>query len=220
MKTTSTTTEILMTIPWLIAIVYVTSIWPELPATMPSHYDLSGTVNGWSPKVELAWLSLGMGVFLYLLFRFLPKIDPKGRLQSANFQKLRFVMMLFLAALQASLFYLAVHQSTSQALLGPELALVSLMLAGIGNYITTVKPNWFIGIRTPWTLSSENVWRRTHQLGGRWMVAGGLLAALLAIVVPAPYTVGVVVGIILTASFIPIVYSYIYYRQEKARQFS
>lgn len=218
MKTTPTSAELIMLAPTLLTIIYVATLWNQLPALTPVHYDALGNVNGWTDKNIAAWEGIGLIVFMYLLLRFLPNIDPKGGLQSANFQKIRFVVMLFLPLIMASIVYMAAHPSDSKALMGPELALVSLLIAGIGNYMTTVKPNWFVGIRTPWTLESETVWRKTHQLGGRLMVAGGLLSAVLALIVPMPYTVSVVTGIIIASALIPTVYSYIYFRQEKAQQ--
>lgn len=218
MKTNSTSTELLMLAPLLLTITYVATLWNQLPARIPVHYDALGNVNGWADKDAMAWEGIGLLVFMYVLLRFLPRVDPKGRLQSANFQKIRFVIMLFLPLIMAGIFYMAAHPSDSKALLGPELALVSLLIAGIGNYMTTVKPNWFVGIRTPWTLDNETVWRKTHQLGGRLMVAGGLLSAVLALIVPMPYTVAIVAGIIILSALIPTVYSYIYFRQEKAHQ--
>jgi uncharacterized membrane protein len=133
---------------------------------------------------------------------------------------MRVLITLFFSAINGLVFYMAAHQSDKNKLISSLLALTALLIAGLGNYMTTVKPNYFVGIRTPWTLQSDAVWRKTHQMGGRWMVAGGLLSAVLVFVVPMPYTVGVVVGIILLSTIIPVVYSYIYFRQEKARQLS
>lgn len=218
MKTKSITTELLMIAPWLLAIIYVASIWKLLPANMPIHYDASGNVNGWQNKNTVAWVGLGTALFIYLLLRYVPKLDPRGRLESSNYQKMRFVLMLLLPIPQVLVFYLAIHQESSKSLLGPVLALVSITIAAIGNYLTSIKPNFFVGIRTPWTLSSDAVWRKTHQLGGRLMVAGGLVGAVLALVVPTPYTVWVVVAVILIVSLIPVVYSYVYFQREKTHQ--
>ena len=218
MKTKSTFSELLMFAPLLIATLYVATIWQQVPARVASHFDASGNADDWSDKSTVAWLGIGLPVFMYVLLRFLPNIDPKGRLQSPNYQRLRFIIMLFVSLPLAGVFYVAIHPTDSQAFLNPMLALSSLLVAGLGNYMTTIKPNWFVGIRTPWTLESETVWRKTHHMGGRVLFAGGLLAAVLALVVPMPYTVAVVMAVILTTALIPVVYSYIYSRQEKAHQ--
>ncbi|WP_020605683.1 SdpI family protein [Spirosoma spitsbergense] len=220
MKTNTTAAEVLMITLVLAPLAYVALIWNELPTEIATHYTISGKPDGWMRK-ENAALFLGvLSVFLYLVLRYLPNIDPKGHLQTANFLKMRVLITLFFSAINGLVFYMAAHQSDKNKLISSLLALTALLIAGLGNYMTTVKPNYFVGIRTPWTLQSDAVWRKTHQMGGRWMVAGGLLSAVLVFVVPMPYTVGVVVGIILLSTIIPVVYSYIYFRQEKARQLS
>ncbi len=216
MNTKSTSVEWLIVAPCLLALAYVGLIWHQLPSTIASHFTLDGRADDWMPKEKLV-LTLGSAALaIYLLLRFLSRIDPKGQLQSTLFPRIRFIVSLLMAIMLASVFYVAVHPGDKGAGQGATLAMVSLGIAALGNYITTVKPNWFIGIRTPWTLTSDRVWTRTHRLGGRLMMAGGLLAALLALLVPAPYTVGVVVAVMLAVSLIPVVYSYVYFRQEKA----
>ena len=218
MKTNSTTAEALMIALLLTPFVYLAFTWNQLPAQIATHYDLQGHANGWMAK-ETSMLVMGsLSLFIYLLLRFLPTIDPKGKLQSGNYQKLRFVITLFFAAIMGWMWYMAAHQSDAGLSIVTILALAGLMIAGIGNYLTTVKPNWFVGIRTPWTLESDEVWRRTHRMGGRLMVVGGLLSVVLSFVVPMPYAVGAVVGVLVFVSLVPVVYSYVYFRQEKARQ--
>ena len=217
MKTTSTSAELLMIALLLAPVAYAALIWPQLPTEMATHYAISGKPDGWMRKETATFFLGAVSVFLYLALRFLPRVDPKGYLQTANFQKLRVLVTFFLSAINGLVFYMAAHQSATANLTNIMLVLTALLIAGLGNYMTTVKPNYFVGIRTPWTLQSDDVWRRTHQLGGRLMVAGGLLAAVMAFVIPAPYTTGCVVGIIVLSTLIPVVYSYIYSRQEKTR---
>lgn len=218
MTTKTTSAEWLILAPCLLALGYVALIWNQLPATIASHYGLSGKPDGWMPKENaLLVMTVAMGL-TYLLLRFLPRIDPKGQQQSALFLRIRFVVSLVLAATLTGLFYIAVHTDDARPGVDGLLALTCLAVAVLGNYMTTLKPNWVIGIRTPWTLENDRVWTRTHRLGGRLMVAGGLLGALLALLVPAPYTVGAVVAVVLVVSLIPVVYSYVYFRQEKAHQ--
>ncbi|MBN8820733.1 MULTISPECIES: SdpI family protein [unclassified Spirosoma] len=218
MKTTSTSTELLMVGTLLAPFIYLAIIWNQLPAQIITHYDFAGNPNDSMPKETAAVVMAAISLVLYLTLRFLPGIDPKGHLQSANYEKLRFVVVLSFATIVGWMWYTAQHNVAQQSVLIPLFAILGVMLAGIGNYITTVKPNWFVGIRTPWTLDSETVWRKTHRMGGRLMVVGGLLSAVLALVIPMPYGLWVVMGIILLVSFIPVVYSYIYYRQEKKHQ--
>ncbi|GAB4043495.1 SdpI family protein [Spirosoma jeollabukense] len=218
MKTTNTSAEILIVTVLIAPFVYVGLLWHQLPAEIATHFDVHGHADGWMPKGEATLLVGIASVILYLVLRYLPSIDPKGRLQSSNYQKLRFVITLGFAAILGWMWYMAGHQANERQSYAVMLAIIGLLLAGIGNYMTTVKPNWFIGIRTPWTLQNETVWRKTHRMGGRLMVVGGLLSAVLALVVPTPYTEVSVVGVILLTSLVPVVYSYIYFQQEKAHQ--
>jgi uncharacterized membrane protein len=217
MKTNTTPAEVLMIALILAPLAYMTLIWHELPTEIATHYNMSGNPDGWMRKESaMLFLSL-MSVFLYLVLRFLPQIDPKRKVQTANFLKLRVLVTFFISAINGLVIYMAAHQASTNKLTSSLLVLVALLIAGLGNYMTTVKPNYFVGIRTPWTLQSDTVWRKTHQMGGRLMVAGGLLSAVLVFVVPMPCTAGVVVGIMLLCTLLPVVYSYIYFRQEKAR---
>lgn len=215
MKTQSTTAEVLLIALLLAPFVYLALICNQLPALVTSHYDLRGNADGSMRKEILAGVLGGLSLFLYLLLRFLPGFDPKGRLQGANYQKLRFVITGMVALIVGWAWYRAAHPAAPQSSLTILFALIGLLLAGVGNYITTVKPNWFVGIRTPWTLESETVWRRTHRLGGRLMVAGGLLSVVLALTLPRPYLFGAVLTVVLIAVLIPVVFSYVYFRQEK-----
>ncbi len=218
MKTNSTSIELAMMVIVLSPLVYLALIWNQLPAEIATHYNLRGNVDGWMPKGSAALFVGGLSVFLYLVLRFLPKMDPKGKRQTANYQKMRFVVTLFFAAIMIWILYITNHKVTNETFGRVFMCLIGLLLAGLGNYLITVKPNWFVGIRTPWTLENEVVWRKTHRMGGRLMVAGGLLTLLLALVVPMPYMVLSSIGVIALAVLIPVVYSYIYFRQEKTHQ--
>ena len=220
MKTKSTSAEILMIAVTLAPLVYLGIVWNQLPAEIATHFDLQGNPNGWSSKKTLVLEMGGLSVILYLLLRFLPNIDPKGQLQTSNYQKIRFIATLLQASVFGWLAYKATNldHSSGREEMSLVMAFVGLLIAGMGNYMMTVKPNYFVGIRTPWTLQNEAVWRKTHRMGGQLMVAGGLLSSLLALIVPMPYKVGCFVGIILLTTLIPVMYSYIYFQQEKAHQ--
>ncbi len=218
MNTKSTSTEWLILTPYLLVFSYIALIWHRLPPVIVSHYNLTGQPDGWMPKEKALLVMAGLGLFIYLLLRFLPKLDFSAMVQPAVFQRMRFVMSLLMTVAIGSLFYLATQSGGLQSSQGAMLVLISLGIAAVGNYMSILKPNWFIGIRTPWTLQNNRVWTRTHRLGGRLMVAGGLLGALLAVLVPAPYTVGAAVAVLLIVTLVPVVYSYVYFQQETTSQ--
>jgi len=218
MNTKPTSTEWLILTPYLLVFSYIALIWHRLPTVIVSHYNLTGQPDGWMPKEKALLVMAGLGLFIYLLLRFLPKLNFGGTVQTAVFQRMRFVMSLLTTVAIGSLFYMATQSEELHSSQGAMLALISLGIAAVGNYMSILKLNWLIGIRTPWTLQNDRVWTRTHRLGGRLMVAGGMLGALLAVLVPAPYTVGAVVAVFLIVTLVPIIYSYVYFRQEKISQ--
>ncbi|GAB3569360.1 SdpI family protein [Spirosoma luteolum] len=209
--------EYLMAIPWILSLTYIALVWHQIPDRLATHFDLTGQPNGWMGKPGLLLTSLALGVFVYGLLR----TTARPSLPAAKrhlLDRLRFVVNLFMAALPAGLFYMAT--GTDQLATGNVtiMALTGLFIAAVGNYTISIKPNPYVGVRTPWTLRSERVWMRSNRLGGRLMVAGGLLSSVLALLVPAPYMIGAVVTMVLITALIPVVYSYVYYRQEQAGQ--
>jgi uncharacterized membrane protein len=176
---------------------------PELPEQLAIHWNAAGEPDGTMSKgLALAFLP-AVSAGLLLLFAIVPRIDPLGE-NVAEFRSLydQFVVvfMVFLAAL---------HTGIVAFNLGYEFDFTLFVLAGvaflfyyIGILLTDVKRNWFIGIRTPWTLSNEEVWDRTHELGSRLFKLTALIAlvglffdeyAIYFLVVPALLTAGITV---------------------------
>jgi uncharacterized membrane protein len=150
------------------------------------------------------------------LAHLLPYIDPRG----GNYARFEDT---FWRLVNAGCAFLAVlHGLTLARVLGsPLIAYEQLVLAAAGatvviggNYITRVQPNWFVGIRTPWTLSSDAVWRKTHRLTGRLLVLAGCVVVVLSYAAPLPVlpTVSVVFAITVAVS---LVYSFILWRREQ-----
>ena len=218
MKQLSLPTELLLWGIILVPIVYLWVSWTQLPERVPVHFNLQGEANGWASKSELAAIVLFSTAGLNLLLLFIPAIDPKGRIgnMGSKYNSLRIILVLFMAAFAIFLIYSA----TSTQLLNPNLmlVLVGALFAAMGNYFQTVKPNYFIGIRTPWTLENEVVWRKTHRLAGRIWVVGGILIALLPLVEDNGIREVVFISIVAVLVLIPTAHSYIAFQKEKAIQ--
>lgn len=199
----------------LIPFVYLAFIWNQLPETVPMHWNASGEIDRYGSKNGL-WLTTfmmaGLGYFLFLV---LPKIDPKGKLNSMGnkLNHLRFALSIFMSALAVFIIY-----STKQSESKPTFIfiLIGLLFAILGNYFKTIKPNYFIGIRTPWTLENENVWKKTHLLGGKLWFAGGLLIILFSLLLPENLSLYLFLGVTIIISAVPIVYSYLEFKKLKA----
>ena len=199
----------------LIPFIYLAFIWNNLPETVPMHWNGKGEIDRYGSKNELwsmtAMLS-GLGYFLFLI---IPKIDPKGKLSKMGnkLDNLRLMMALFMSALPMFIIY-NVQQSESKPTF--IFALIGLLFAGLGNYFKTIKPNYFIGIKTPWTLENEEVWKKTHLFGGKLWFAGGLLIFILSLIIPSIYSFYVLMTVTVIISIIPIIYSYLEFKKIKA----
>ena len=183
-------------------------VYPHLPERVPIHWNFQGQVDGYGSRAFGAFFAPLLCVGIYLLMLFLPLIDPK-RQNYARFagayRLLRWGMVLFfsglyLVTLLVSLGYLLDVGALVKAGVG-------MLLMLIGNFMGQFRHNYFVGIRTPWTLASEEVWDRTHRLSARLWVAAGLLLIALS-PVGAVWAAYAYFALLMTVVFVPIVYSY------------
>lgn len=196
--------------------IYLISIWQQLPAKVPTHFNLQGQADNWSSKNLLFFIPTGLGAIMYFIMLALPYIDPKKKIadMGQKYNLLQFVLTVFFSLL--SIYLLSATQAGSIKNPTMLLALIGIMLAIFGNYFQTLRPNYFIGIRTPWTLESETVWKKTHLLGGRLWMAGGIIIALLAFTIGATTALtAIFVGILSIVVIVPVVFSYMLFQKEK-----
>ena len=212
MKTTATFRTALTWLAILAPFAYLAYLWPQLPARVPTHFDAAGEINGYGSKYTTLLLA-GLPLLAWLIQVVAPRLDPKRRLDAdaANYQKLMLSLAIGLSAISGVVLYATRYQHLPAN--GLELALCLLFVL-MGNYLTTIKPNYFIGVRTPWTLESQSVWAKTHQLGGRLFFWGGLVAAGLVLLVPPGAGVWVVVGLAVVVTLTSYAYSYFVFRRE------
>lgn len=215
---TNRSTEALLIGLLLLPFVFLGLIWHQLPEQIPSHYGADGQINQYQPKLNLAIIMLASTVVQYGILRFLPRLDPRQNLKTPLYQKIRTLIIVFWSVFLTWFWYISWQGVQAQRLVNGLLVGVGLLLAGLGNLMNSVKPNYFVGIRTPWTLDSETVWRRTHHLAARLFTAGGLLLASLAWLVPNPAKLPLLVGLPVSLALVAVVYSYICFQQEKPHQ--
>lgn len=207
--------QLLTLLALIVPSLYLLYVWPALPAQVPSHFGLNGHADGYTNRANIWLLTLALPLGVALLFTLLPLLDPKHRLDgnSPNFQKLRLAVVALLSSLACYSLYAALHPNTPP---GRGLAVVlGLFFAFLGNYLTTVQPNYFVGIRTPWTLESPTVWARTHRVGGILFCLSGLLMAGLALVLPQAWTQTMLLVFILGTVVFCYAYSYVVFRREE-----
>ena len=189
-------------------------IYPALPERLASHWNAAGQVNGYMSKFWGVFIMPIISFFLWLVFLVIPRIDPK----KDNIAKFRKVFDVFVMVIFLFLFYLFILtliwnvglEFNLLLALAPVFAVLFLVS---GYLIGHAEPNWTIGIRTPWTLSSETVWRKTHHLG-KWLFSLCAIPAFLGIWFSSVAIWLIVVPIIAVALFL-FVYSYFLYRAEK-----
>ena len=197
----------------LLPFVYLAYIWNELPKEVPMHWNASGEIDRWGDKSELFMMLFMLTGISYFVFLIIPYIDPKQKLQNMGnkLNNLRLILGLFMSALAIYILYSVQQKTSNPVLIFP---LIGLLFAFLGNYFKTIKPNYFIGIRTPWTLENEDVWKKTHLLGGKLWFIGGLLMAM-TFVLPNKIQFYTFMGITAVISIVPIVYSYLEFKKAK-----
>lgn len=191
--------------------------WGDLPEPMPIHWDGAGNPDGFAPR----WLGISFGPLTSLLIPmvilFFSRFDPRRDHVDRSIKHLETIVI------GMSIFGLAIQGVTLHAAMSNEMTLdpkaIMLLVGGlfivIGNALPKFGSNFFIGIRTPWTLSSKKVWHRTQRLGGILFVLGGFAMMSLPFL---GFTGNLMIGAILTISFaaalIPAAYSWVIYQQE------
>lgn len=171
--------EILLTASAFVAIAIA---YPHLPATVPVHWDLHGRPDGFAPAWELFLLGPGSMAATMLLTWLLPWLSPRN-FQVDSFRATYRQIMVMLFALAGYLTAIMMWSAFGHAV-GAGRAMIGgvcLLIAMLGNLMGKIRRNFYIGIRTPWTLANERVWNATHRFAAKTCVAGGLLGLALAI---------------------------------------
>jgi uncharacterized membrane protein len=197
--------------------IYLAFIYKGLPGTVPTHFDIHGEINGWSSKASLWFIPASLTIVINFLFLLLPVIDPKRRLNSSSgkFEHIRFIVVLFIAGLSCFILYISKTQNVEH-LNKFMFAFLGLFFAALGNFFPSLKPNYFIGIRSPWALENETVWKKTHQMAGKLWVAGGILLMILVFTLPNNGMLGnVALPLLIFISIVPVLYSFIIWRKAK-----
>lgn len=210
----STKTTLVVSIVLIAAAVLVgIALYARLPDPMPAHWNAAGQVDGYMSKFWGVFLVPIITVVLLPLFLVIPHIDPL----KANIAKFLGAFNWFIVGFVA--YMLLIYGLIIAAALGYQfnmttilLPIVGLLFIGIGYMLNKAKRNFFIGIRTPWTLSSETVWDKTHRLGSKLFMLGGAVTIVSAFFGEAG--IWLMLAVMLAAALIPVVYSYILWRQE------
>lgn len=197
--------------------VFAIAFYAFLPDTMVSHWGMEGEPNGYASKNLMLFLLPALGLFLYLLFLFLPKADP----MKENFKHFEKEYNLFILFFVAFMFYLEFlvllwnlgGRFNMNIMIIPAF---SLLFYYIGHLLAKAKRNWFIGIRTPWTLSSDEIWQKTNVLSGRLFKLLSF-ALLIGLIYPKAAFFILLIGVFGAAIF-SFIYSYSLFKKSKKKK--
>jgi uncharacterized membrane protein len=203
--------DVILLVIGLIPLIVAAFYYSKLPEQMASHFGINGEANG-SMKKEYFLLLIGLvTIGIPMLFKITRHIDPK-RLNYIKFEDSFELMRLFISILLSGLFLLTIFYNLGYTMgirfWGIPATGVFFIL--IGNILGRIRFNYFFGIRTPWTLANEEVWRRTHRFGGPIFMIGGILM-LTSVFFEKPFLV--ILTALLILIIVPIGYSYVISRK-------
>lgn len=204
---------------WLIAgciglmLVVSLVLYPSLPHDLPTHWNFSGEVDDTAPKLVVVLMLPALAALVSVALAIAPQIDPRREAYekfAPSYNRIRVAVVVFMLGLHV---LLLTQYDNPQAVVKLILFGVALLFAVIGNEMGRFRQTWFVGIRTPWTLADERVWRKTHRVGARYFFGVGVLNMVTVLLLPLP-----VAGVILIVSAVGIsmglsAYSYFVYRQ-------
>lgn len=193
------------------------ALWSSSPDKMPVHWNWKGEVDGWGSKFTGLLIIPLMTLGIYVLMIFLPRIDP-GKTNYALFKGPYMVIRLAIVAVLAAIQFimLAAQRNPGVDFVAFVPVVIGLMLVVFGNLMGKIRPNWFVGIRTPWTLTSKLSWTRTHRVGGIGMVILGIVLLPLGFLKTNVSFIILTVGVLGWVIFL-LLYSYFVWRKDPER---
>ena len=203
---------ILIAIPFM----YLAFLWEDLPDKIAIHFDFEGNPDNWTTKNLIIYLLLALGIGTYLLMLFIPKFDPKKKIEQmgGKYYSLRLLMTFFMTIISIYILYSGNGDKVNPSFL---IAITGSFDMVFGNYLQTVKPNYFIGIRTPWALENEQTWKKTHRLAGRMWMLAGLVILIISFIIKNNYVLGILfASITFIIVIVPIIYSYTEFKKLKS----
>jgi immunity protein, SdpI family len=196
-----------------LAVMLATSLWGLVQvgpdATVPVHWNVNGDPDGYASSLVAFAITPLIGLGVVALLAIVPRIEPRRmnlQRSAGAYRTVSISLVLLVAVIHAAVVLAALGTPVPMGLLVG--AAVGLLFMVIGNVLATVRSNFLFGVRTPWTLSSDLSWDRTHRLVGRLFVVAGLLMVLLALTGQMVLVVGVIVVFVVAIPVTAVVYSY------------
>lgn len=210
-----TKSKIISIIIAIIPLILVLLIYKNLPNEIPTHWNLNGTVT-YGAKYNLIFLS-SLGIILTLVHWISPKIDPK-KTNYTMFQKHYDYICIVINLFILFMTFITISESLYPGKIEVSKAvtfLVGILFICIGNVLPKIKDNFFVGIKTPWTISNPIIWNKTHRLGGFIFVICGLLISVFSLIIKNNNLLfGFIFVALMFTVFVPTVMSYIWFKKQ------
>lgn len=196
----------------IIALIVGAWLYPSLPERIPVHWNSQGEADGWGSKDFGVFFLPILALGVYLLMTFIPRIDPLKK----NYEK--FKKPYFYFKLLLSLFFVFLYFFTLCSVSGFEINIAYFMLPAfsflfilMGAMLPKLKRNYFIGIRTPWTIHSDIVWEKTHKFSSKIFIAAGTIS-LVGMIFPS-FAFSIFITAVIAAAIVCVAYSYFLFRR-------
>ena len=216
MMKTNSKTKILIIILAISPLIIYMWLYKSLPSKIPTSYDFSGNITDYSSKLTFLFIPI-LILIVPILYYIIPKIDPK-RQNYSKFSKFYNSFLVVLLVFFNLLFYVTLINSLNSDTISMNIAVpffVGVLFVFMGNYMPTARQNFYFGIKTAWTLSSETVWNKTHRIGGYCFVFSGLLLMIIPFFNES--FLPIFIFVMLTSTGLPVLMSYIYYTKEQKK---
>lgn len=205
---------VLIVCAFLLTIVF----YNKLPDSIPIHWNVSGEIDGYGSKIFGVFMAPVIMIFTWIVMKYFPKIDPKKN-NYKKFEKSYSIIVNLLIT-----FFLILHVVILLAAMGYEVSIdkivpliVGILFIVIGNYLPKSKRNYFYGIKTPWTLSSDVSWRKTHRLGGKLFIISGGTVILSSFFLEGKVKIVIVIAAIFVTVIVLLIGSYFYAKNDKSK---
>jgi uncharacterized membrane protein len=204
-KATLILTSIVLLIPVVIGLI----LWDQLPEQIPSHWGINGEVDGWSSKPFTVFGFPCILLALHWICVLASSADPKAK----DYHPKMFHLVLWICPVLSLVLTALVYTTALGYPLDVEIImplLVGLMFIIVGNLLPKCRQSYTMGIKLPWTLHNEENWNKTHRLGGKTWVIGGIITMSTAFI----GSFWILLGVLIVMVAVPTVYSYCLYRKQ------
>ena len=197
----------------LVPFIYLYYLWSDLPTKVPIHWNMAGEIDRYGNKSELLVVAFVLPLLTYLILLVIPYLDPKKKIQlmGDKYHTLKFFMVMITSLLAIFIIYSSQSQQVADS--NVLFSIIAVLFIVLGNYMKNMGQNYFMGIRTPWTLENERVWREVHHFASYLWVGAGILLLLLSLVIPFKIFMPFFIGITMIIALIPVVQSYILFKK-------